>query len=85
LTDLIMPEKEGLETIGSLRRLYPQLRIIAMSGGGRGNAMDYLRTASMMGAKQTLVKPFSSEELRKALEVAQQSENIPPPSKPAAE
>jgi DNA-binding response OmpR family regulator len=63
ITDLVMPEKEGLETIMELRRLQPQVKIIAMSGGGRNKGMDYLRPAKAMGAAITLAKPFSNERL----------------------
>jgi CheY-like chemotaxis protein len=68
LTDLIMPNKEGLETIAELRRLYPAARIIAMSGGGRGSATDYLKIALLMGADRVLAKPFSDDELSLALD-----------------
>jgi DNA-binding response OmpR family regulator len=63
LTDLIMPEKEGLETIPELRKKYPDVKIIAMSGGGRGSAADYLKIAKMMGADRVMTKPFSYQEL----------------------
>jgi len=63
LSDLIMPEKEGLETIRELRRLHPEAKIVAMSGGGRVTATDYLRIAKAMGADRTLAKPFSTDEL----------------------
>ncbi|MBL9138593.1 MAG: response regulator [Verrucomicrobiales bacterium] len=68
VTDLIMPEKEGLETILELRRMQPRLRIIAMSGGGRVRAQDYLKLASALGASRTLAKPFSEAELLKAIQ-----------------
>ena len=63
LTDIIMPEQEGIETIGALRRRFPKVRVIAMSGGGRVSATDYLQTAMSMGADAVLAKPFASEEL----------------------
>jgi CheY-like chemotaxis protein len=68
VTDLIMPEKEGLETILELRRMQPRLRIIAMSGGGRVRAQDYLKLAAALGASRTLAKPFSEAELLKAIQ-----------------
>jgi CheY-like chemotaxis protein len=68
LTDLIMPEREGLETIGSLRQAWPHLKIIAMSGGARMNAGDLLKIAKLMGAKAALAKPFSNQELQKTIE-----------------
>jgi DNA-binding response OmpR family regulator len=67
LTDLIMPEKEGLETIPELRKKYPGVKIIAMSGGGRGSASDYLKIAKMMGADHVMAKPFSYQELADAI------------------
>ena len=70
LTDLIMPDKEGLETIRDLRRLWPDARIIAMSGGGRTNADNYLKMARTMGAAEVLSKPFSNKELLAAIEAA---------------
>jgi len=73
ITDLIMPEKEGLETITELRERHPGIKIIAMSGGGRLNNDDYLYMARKFGAACTLAKPFSREELKAALAKAFQS------------
>jgi CheY-like chemotaxis protein len=67
LTDLVMPEKEGIETIGELRKKYPAAKIIAMSGGGRVSAADYLKVAKMMGADFALAKPFTQQELAEAI------------------
>jgi CheY-like chemotaxis protein len=63
ITDLIMPEKEGVETIMELRRQFPQVPLIAMSGGGRTGPHDYLTLAKQLGARRTLPKPFSREEI----------------------
>jgi DNA-binding response OmpR family regulator len=63
ITDLVMPEKEGLETIDEVKRKHPSLKIIAMSGGGRVNATDYLNIARAMGADLVLAKPFSIDEM----------------------
>ena len=68
ITDLIMPEKEGLETIIELRRDYPGVRIIAISGGGRNPPQDYLTVAERFGARRTLSKPFSSDEILRAVD-----------------
>lgn len=68
ITDLIMPEKEGLETIQELRQLHSEARIIAISGGGRLDPMDYLPVAKKFGANYTLAKPFLHHELIKAIE-----------------
>jgi DNA-binding response OmpR family regulator len=67
ITDLVMPEKEGMETIRELRQKYPGVKIIAMSGGGRVSAVDYLKISKTMGAKIILAKPFSNDELETAL------------------
>jgi CheY-like chemotaxis protein len=67
LTDLIMPEKEGMETIKEFRLKYPAVRIIAMSGGGRGSATDYLKFAKMLGADSVLAKPFSNQMMADAI------------------
>ncbi len=63
LTDIIMPDKEGLETIGELISLCPQIKIIAMSGGGRIGPDSYLPLAKKLGAKATLQKPFMRDDL----------------------
>ncbi|MDD2228622.1 MAG: response regulator [Candidatus Cloacimonetes bacterium] len=63
LTDIIMPDKEGLETIQDLLTLSPNLKIIAMSGGGKFGPDSYLPLAQKLGAKATLQKPFMREEL----------------------
>ena len=67
ITDLLMPEKEGIETIMALRRKIPALKIIAMSGGGLVDPEDYLVLARKLGATQTLAKPFSGKELAAAV------------------
>lgn len=63
LTDIIMPDKEGLETIQELLALNPALKIIAMSGGGKFGPDSYLPLAQKLGAKASLQKPFMREEL----------------------
>jgi CheY-like chemotaxis protein len=67
ITDLIMPDKEGLETILELRRLQPELKIIAVSGGGRNRLGEYLPIARRLGAAKTLAKPFTSQEILAAV------------------
>ena len=67
LTDIVMPEKEGLETILEFRRKYPRIKIVAMSGGGIVSPADYLKIARQMGAADVLTKPFSNEELAAVL------------------
>ncbi|MDY6987588.1 MAG: response regulator [Thermodesulfobacteriota bacterium] len=67
ITDIIMPEKEGLETIRELRRDFPDVKILAISGGGRVLADEYLRLAKQFGAERTLAKPFDQKELLEAV------------------
>ena len=68
ITDLFMPEKEGFETITSIRQRYPQLKIIAISGGGKTGSVELLTLAQRMGAQMTLMKPFSRSELLLAVQ-----------------
>ena len=69
LLDLFMAGQEGLETIRALRRVDPQVKIIAISGGGGvGNPQAYLHLAMMLGAQRTLQKPFSRLELLDAVQ-----------------
>ena len=63
VTDILMPEKEGIETIIDLKTLNPGQKIIAISGGGRDRYQGYLQTASELGADDTLAKPFTGEAL----------------------
>jgi DNA-binding response OmpR family regulator len=67
IVDILMPEKDGLETIRDIRKLTPGIRILAMSGGGRVSPENYLPIAQMLGADETLAKPFSLVELRAAV------------------
>lgn len=59
--DMLMPNKDGLETILELRRTQPGIRILAISSGGRVGAEQLLRTALMLGADDTMVKPLRLE------------------------
>ena len=67
ITDIIMPEKEGLETIMELRRDFPNVKIIAISGGAFLEPDDYLEMAKQFGAMRTLTKPIDQEELLEAV------------------
>ncbi len=69
ITDLIMPEKEGIETILELKQIRPQIKIIAISGGGKGNSQDYLSLAENIGADVTLSKPFIKKDLLDAINI----------------
>lgn len=63
ISDLIMPEKEGLATIQELRHRYPSLKILAITGGGALQSRKYLDQATKSGADRTLLKPFSNDDL----------------------
>lgn len=65
ITDIIMPEKDGLETITDLQRNFPTLKIIAITGAAsaRGKGFNYLECAELLGARRVLGKPFGRSEL----------------------
>lgn len=63
VTDIVMPEKEGIETIMELKTINPEVQIIAISGGGRINPEDYLKWAQRFGVASTFTKPIDREEL----------------------
>ena len=77
ITDIIMPVHEGVGTIIELRKEYPDLKIIAMSGGARSGAVDYLELAEKLGASATLTKPFRQERLLAAVRKALGEEEAP--------
>jgi DNA-binding NtrC family response regulator len=64
ITDIFMPEQEGVETIGAARRAYPDLKIIAISGAA---GAGYLEVARLMGAHATLSKPFLPSQVRETV------------------
>ncbi len=68
ITDMIMPEKEGLEMIMELWSDFPDVKIIAMSGGGMRTPEEYLKIARHMGALYTFEKPFNKQELLAAVQ-----------------
>jgi CheY-like chemotaxis protein len=67
ITDLIMPEMEGIETILALKHDFPGVKVIAMSGGGHVGPDPYLKIAEGVGAIRVFAKPFSREELLEAV------------------
>ena len=67
ITDLIMPKKEGIETIIELRQDFPDVKIIAISGGGRAGTKDYLHMAKIFGVQRTFTKPVAREQLLEAI------------------
>lgn len=80
ITDILMPEKEGLETIMELRKKYPALKIIAISGGGRIGPEGYLPSAKHLGADMVFQKPLVQKEFMEAISLLlgkTKSENSP--------
>ena len=67
VTDIIMPEKGGIDTIMDLRRDYPGVKIIAISGGGMCGEVSYLDMALGVGADRAIGKPFVLDEFLKAV------------------
>lgn len=68
ITDILMPEKSGLEIIAEIRKQSPHIPIIAISGGSKDiNKESCLSAAEKIGADQVLTKPFSLDEMRKAI------------------
>ena len=68
VVDILMPDRDGLEAIGQPRRTRPDLRIIAISGGGRVGPDVYLTLAKQVGADASLTKPIGQSDLRAAVE-----------------
>ncbi|MCC6458248.1 MAG: response regulator [Caldilineaceae bacterium] len=75
VTDLFMPETDGLELIHQFRHEFPDVKIIAVSGGGSRGLVELLTVAQKLGAQRTLMKPFSGEDLLTAVQ-----ELLPNPS-----
>jgi DNA-binding response OmpR family regulator len=63
ITDILMPLKDGLEVIMTLKKESPSVKLIAISGGGRVTANDYLAVAKKFGSHEALIKPFNNSEL----------------------
>lgn len=65
ITDIVMPEKHGIDLIMEIKKLFPELPVIAISGGGGVTGrFDYLEIAKVVGAENILKKPFSADTLR---------------------
>ncbi len=67
VTDIIMPEQEGIQTILELKKEYPNAKVIAISGGGFIEATQYLQIVKTMGVKHAFAKPFERSEILGAL------------------
>ena len=85
ITDLVMPEQEGMETIKILHRDFPALPVIAMSGGLDGSPL-YLDLTRRLGAMVTLTKPFTLQQLKQAIDeiFAKRPPAATPPADPPA-
>ncbi len=68
ITDIIMPEKEGIQFIREVKRTYPDIKILAISGGGAIDAKQYLELAQNLGADSILEKPFDDQDLLEAID-----------------
>jgi CheY-like chemotaxis protein len=67
VTDIIMPNKEGTETIIQLKKEFPDVKIVAISGGGLTKSDVYLRVANLLGVERTFSKPFDKSEFLQTL------------------
>jgi two-component system, cell cycle response regulator CpdR len=67
ITDIVMPDMDGLENLKTARANQPDLPIIAMSGGGSLKTENYLRLAQAFGAHKVLQKPFDTQDLLTAV------------------
>jgi DNA-binding response OmpR family regulator len=69
ITDLIMPEKDGLKVIRDLKTAQPSLKMVAISGGGRRGPESYLDTARNLGVDIAIAKPFERKELIRQVKI----------------
>lgn len=67
ITDIIMPDKDGIETLLQLKQIDPNCRVIAASGGGRVGSTDYLKLASELGADRIIPKPMHKDQIVEAV------------------
>ena len=77
LTDIFMPNRDGIEIITELKHSSPQTKIIAMTGGGHLRMMEIASAAQVLGADHVLNKPFDSESLLAAINVVLGSLPLP--------
>jgi DNA-binding NtrC family response regulator len=82
ITDLIMPNKDGIGMIIELKKEFPQIKIIAMSGGGVNRPEGYLDGAKKLGASRTLTKPIDRDEMMSAVKETLK-ENTPSAESPS--
>ncbi|HVW20073.1 MAG TPA: response regulator [Opitutaceae bacterium] len=70
VTDVLMPERDGIELIREVRSKYPGMKIVVMTSGGQISRGEYLVMATKLGANVGLEKPFNREQLLKAVHAA---------------
>ncbi len=71
ITDVLMPDGDGIDLITELKKVQPKARIIAMSGGGRYlEGSDYLKLATGLGAHAAIMKPFTWAQMKAAIDLA---------------
>ena len=75
ITDILMPDQEGLETVREIRRHDQQLGIVVMSGGHPGSGVDFFAAAMVFGADATLAKPFTRKQLLDCIEMVLRNES----------
>jgi len=68
VTDILMPVKEGIQTILEIKASLPEMKIIAITGGGRASSQLYSDAARILGADDVLLKPFTSEDLARSVD-----------------
>jgi CheY-like chemotaxis protein len=77
ITDLFMPNRDGIEVVMELKRSYPHTKILAMTGGGQMQMMELASAAKSLGATHILYKPFDKESLLGAVNTVLGT--LPPP------
>ena len=82
VTDIVMPEKEGMETIWELRQGFPEAKIIAISGGGVRSRENYLTTALKLGAHRAISKPVDMKQLLTLVQELLEEKDSPPDRSP---
>jgi CheY-like chemotaxis protein len=76
LTDIIMPDEDGLKVIMRFRELKPEIKIIAISGGGKAGPGNYLNMARALGADEVFSKPFSINSLLLKIDEILEAEHL---------
>ena len=79
ITDIFMPGQDGIVTLRRIRKEFPGVRVIAVSGGDATGRIDLRRDAELQGAARTLRKPFAPADLRRAVQETLALDSEPPP------